>query len=298
MTSMLKRTIVGSVLIVLVGCLFWLDWWLEQSSMPALSFGAGGVSIVLRGLPLAVLVMLLVSAGYLELSRLSAGVGVSISRFSGMVCAIMVGTLPFWRQTLSGGGPASLPYVVLAAALLILFADQIIHHGTDGAIRRVGVGLLAICYLGVCGAVILDIRMQFGVHAFVLFLLVVKATDIGAYFTGSAIGRHKMSPRLSPGKSWEGLIGGLIFAAVVAIGFVSVMEQWGSGWRIGFAAAACFAVVVGLFGQVADLCESTLKRDAGLKDAGTSAGPFGGILDMLDSPLLSAPVAYIILSLL
>ncbi len=296
---MLKRTIVGSVLIVLVGGLFWLDWWLEQSSIPALTLGSGAASIVLRGLPLAVLVMLLVSAGYLELSRLSEGVGVSISRFSGMVCAIMVGTLPFWRQLLAGPERfASLFQVVLAAALLVLFADQIIHHGTDGAIRRVGVGLLAICYLGVCGAVILDIRMQFGVHAFVLFLLVVKATDIGAYFTGSAIGRHKMAPRVSPGKSWEGLIGGLIFAAVVATGFVFVMEQWVSGWRIGFAAAACFAVVVGLFGQVADLCESTLKRDAGLKDAGTSAGPFGGVLDMLDSPLLSAPVAYILLSLM
>ncbi len=282
---MLKRTIVGSVLIVLIGCLFGLDWWMESSD--------------LGGIPLAVLVMLLISAGYLELSRLSAGVGVSISRLGGMICALAVGTLPFWRQFLTGGEHfASLTQVVLAVVLLVLFADQIIHHGTDGAIRRIGAGLLAVCYLGVCGAVILDIRMQFGVHAFVLFLLVVKATDIGAYFTGSAIGRHKMTPRISPGKSWEGLIGGLIFAAVVAIGFVAVMEQWVSGWRIGFVAAACFAVVVGLFGQVADLCESTLKRDAGLKDAGTSAGPFGGVLDMLDSPLLSAPVAYIILAIL
>jgi len=215
---MLKRTIVGSVLIVLVGGLFWLDWWLERSSMPMLTFGSGAASVVLRGLPLAIIVMLLVSAGYLELSRLSAGVGVSISRISGMVCAIMVGTLPFWRQLLAGPEHfASLFQVVLAVVLLVLFADQIIHHGTDGAIRRVGVGLLAICYLGVCGAVILDIRMQFGVHAFVLFLLVVKATDIGAYFTGSAIGLHKMSPRLSPGKSWEGLVGGLVFSALVAI---------------------------------------------------------------------------------
>ncbi len=284
MNVMLKRTIVGAVLIVLVGGLFWLDWRVE--------------SVGLGGLPLAIIIVLLVSTGYLELSRLSAGAGVSISRFSGMVCAIMVGTLPFWRQALPSGGPASLAHVVIAVVLLILFADQIIHHGTDGAIRRVGVGLLAICYLGVCGAVILDIRMRFGIHAFVLFLLVVKATDIGAYFTGSAIGRHKMAPRISPGKSWEGLAGGLVFSAVVAIGFVAVMGRWVSGWRIGFAAAACFAVIVGLFGQVADLCESTLKRDAGLKDAGTSAGPFGGVLDMLDSPLLSAPVAYIFLSMM
>ena len=70
------------------------------------------------------------------------------------------------------------------------------------------------------------------------------------------------------------------------------------GGRITPLLAACFAMVVGLFGQIADLCESTLKRDAGLKDAGTSAGPFGGILDIVDSPLLAAPSAYIMLALL
>lgn len=286
---MFKRTIVGVVLIVLMGVLLWLDWRLEQSS--------------LRGLPLAAVVMLLVSAGYLELSRLAEVTGVSISRFSGMVCTIMVGTLPFWRQAPVGGAHwASLTQVVLAVVVLVLFAEQMIRYGTAGAIKRIGVSLLAVCYLGVCGAVVLDIRMQFGVKAFVLFLLAVKAADIGAYFTGSAFGRHKMARRISPGKSWEGLAGGLVFSAAVAVGFVVAADRLLGGdnlaGRIGLVGAACFAVVVGLFGQIADLCESTIKRDAGIKDAGTSAGPFGGVMDVIDSPLLAAPVAYIVLAML
>ncbi len=285
---MLKRIIVGAVLIVLIGVLLWLDRRVESAG--------------LGGLPLAVLMVLLISAGYLELSRLAESVGVSISRFSGMVCTIAVGTLPFWRQALAGGHWASLTQVVLAAVVLVLFADQIIRHGPAGAIRRIGVSLLAVCYLGVCAAVVLDIRMQFGLKAFVLFLLAVKATDIGAYFTGSAIGRHKMAPRLSPGKSWEGLAGGLVFSAAVAAGFIMIVDRLGGtedvGGRITPLSAACFAAAVGLFGQIADLCESALKRDAGIKDAGASAGPFGGVLDVVDSPLLAAPVAYVFLALL
>lgn len=285
---MFKRTIVGAVLIVLMGALLWLDW----------RIGSAG----LGGLPLAIIIVLLVSAGYLEFARLAAGAGVSISRSSGMACTIVIATLPFWRQALAGGHWASLAYVVLATVVLVLFIDQIIRYRTAGAIRRVGVSLLAVCYLGVCGAVVLDIRMQFGVKAFVLFLLAVKATDIGAYFTGSAVGRHKIVPSLSPGKSWEGLAGGLVFSAAVAVGFVAAVDCLLGGaslaGHVSLIGAACFAVMVGLFGQIADLCESTMKRDAGIKDSGTSAGPFGGIMDMIDSPLLAAPVAYVVLAML
>ncbi|MDY7009147.1 MAG: phosphatidate cytidylyltransferase [Planctomycetota bacterium] len=285
---MFKRTIVGAVLIVLMGVLLWFDWRVESAG--------------LGGLPLAIVILVLVSQGYLELSRLAAGSDVSISRFMGMACTIMVATLPFWGRALVSGHWARFAHVIMAAVVLALFADQIVRYRTAGAIKRVGVSLLAVCYLGVCGAVVLDIRMQFGVKAFVLFLLAVKATDIGAYFTGSAFGRHKIAPSVSPGKTWEGLVGGLVFSAAVAVGFVAAADHLPGGddlaGRVGFLGAACFAAMVGLFGQIADMCESTMKRDAGIKDAGTSAGPFGGVLDMIDSPLLAAPVAYVVLAML
>ena len=124
-----------------------------------------------------------------------------------------------------------------------------------------------------------------------LFLAAVKCTDIGAYFVGSAVGRHKLIVWLSPGKSWEGLIGGLAFAAGV-----SILVAW--AWKIDAAVweAAVFGVAVALAGQFGDLCESLLKRSARVKDSGAALPEFGGVLDLLDSPLLAAPVGYVLLA--
>ena len=145
-------------------------------------------------------------------------------------------------------------------------------------------------YLSIGAAMILMINQGYGVPIFVLFLVAVKGTDIGAYFTGSFIGKHKLIPWLSPGKTWEGLIGGLAFAAGASILVVHLMGIWLAFWQ-----AAVFGVVVGLAGQFGDLCESLLKRSANLKDSGAAVPEFGGVLDILDSPLLAAPVAYALL---
>lgn len=294
------RTVVGTVLIVVVAGVCLLDWHLERSGRPAVRLDPAGPETTIRALPLAALMLVLIAAGYLELAGLAAATGVDISRFSGMVCAMILGTLPFWRQGLAGGA-AHLALVVLGVAVMVLFAEQIVRRQTQDAIRRVGVGLLGVCYLGVCGAVVLSIRMQFGLKALVLFLVAVKVTDIAAYFSGTAVGRHKLIPWLSPGKTWEGLFGGLAGAAVAAVAFVAVVNPvFGMPDRasMSYVAAALFAVVVGAIGQGADLCESLLKRDAGSKDAGSSVPGFGGVLDVLDSPLLAAPAGYVMLALL
>ncbi|MCP4379805.1 MAG: phosphatidate cytidylyltransferase, partial [bacterium] len=117
--------------------------------------------------------------------------------------------------------------------------------------------------------------------------------DIGAYFTGSAIGKHKLIPWLSPGKSWEGLIGGLVTAAGVSILITHL-----AGLEIAIWQSAIFGVVIGLAGQFGDLCESLLKRSAKLKDSSKMVPEFGGILDIIDSPLLAAPVAYALFAIM
>jgi phosphatidate cytidylyltransferase len=174
-----------------------------------------------------------------------------------------------------------------------VFLEQMIRHRLDAALARVGATLLAVAYLGVGAAVMLAIRVDKGVPALILFLAAVKCTDIGAYFTGSAIGRHKLIAWLSPGKSWEGLFGGLAAAAGV-----SMLVVWLLGMRMSLAWAAGFGVIVGAVGQFADLCESLLKRSAKIKDSGALVPEFGGVLDVLDSPLLAAPAAYVLLNML
>jgi phosphatidate cytidylyltransferase len=127
-------------------------------------------------------------------------------------------------------------------------------------------------------------------HILVLLtvILLTKACDIGAYFVGSAIGKHKLIPWLSPGKSWEGLIGGVALAAI--LGALAAQLSFDSaGFPVWY--GALVGITLGLVGQAGDLLESLLKRSTGVKNSGTLPG-FGGILDLIDSPLLVAPVAY------
>jgi phosphatidate cytidylyltransferase len=124
-----------------------------------------------------------------------------------------------------------------------------------------------------------------------MMLLVVKFTDIGAYFGGRSLGKHKLIPWLSPGKTWEGLICGIITASFMGALCAPRVSQlvW---WK-----AMIFGGVIGGIGQLGDLLESMMKRDAEVKDSGSLVPGFGGILDIIDSPLLAAPFAYILFSL-
>jgi len=130
---------------------------------------------------------------------------------------------------------------------------------------------------------------------FALFCLVV--CDAGAYFAGRRFGRHKLAPAISPGKSVEGALGGLLLgtaAGPVAKGVFTVL--WpdlaaGFGWG----AALCFGLALAAVGMLGDLVESLLKRDAAVKDAGALLPGMGGVLDRVDSPLLGVPVMYYLL---
>jgi phosphatidate cytidylyltransferase len=124
-----------------------------------------------------------------------------------------------------------------------------------------------------------------------MILLTVKFTDIGAFFGGRALGRHKLIPWLSPGKTWEGLICGMLTAGAAGAACSRFMPHlsWGK--------AAIFGVIIGGIGQMGDLLESMMKRDAQVKDSSSMIPGFGGVLDITDSPLLAAPFAYLLFSL-
>ncbi len=114
-------------------------------------------------------------------------------------------------------------------------------------------------------------------------LLLVFAADIGAYFAGRAWGRHKLAPHVSPGKTWEGAIGGL--AAVAMVALVGTLH-----FGLPIAAGVAFACAVGIFSIIGDLTESMFKRAAGLKDSGRLLPGHGGVLDRVDSVTAAAPL--------
>jgi phosphatidate cytidylyltransferase len=187
--------------------------------------------------------------------------------------------------------------LIVGMVVCFVFAEQMALRTTTDAFRRIACTMLTVMYLGVSGAIIMNIRMAYGVPVLVLFMAAVKSTDIGAYFTGSAIGRHKLIPWLSPGKTWEGLFGGMAAAGGIGMLAVWAMDIHIAGLAVPLWRAAIFGVVVGLIGQFGDLSESLLKRSVNVKDSGAVVPEFGGVLDILDSPLLAAPAGYLMLTM-
>ena len=118
-------------------------------------------------------------------------------------------------------------------------------------------------------------------------ILVTFATDTGAYFTGRMLGRSPLAPRISPGKTWEGSAGGFVFAVAVALALGQIFDLGIPLWQVGVIGA-----VVGVAAQWGDLLESKLKRIAGVKDSGNLFPGHGGILDRLDSVVISVPAVY------
>jgi len=195
------------------------------------------------------------------------------------------------------GGPRALTAAVAAAVLLIPTAQLVHPERPAGALDGIAVSVFTVVYLGLTAACLGWLR-QFpegarGVHIVLLFLVTIWVGDSGAYYVGSAIGRHKMTPRISPNKSWEGLAGGVAatFAAAAATRIIAAPDL---GWRDTLAVAAILAVAA----PVGDLVESLIKRDLGVKDSSALLPGHGGFLDRTDSLFYSAPLvlAYLLLA--
>jgi phosphatidate cytidylyltransferase len=191
---------------------------------------------------------------------------------------------------------------ILAGFLLVVFLYEMATFREPGrSVERMAVTWLIVGYLGLLPCFFAQIRWlpaspTANSVCLALAAFVPKCCDIGAYFTGRLLGRHKMTPVLSPKKTWEGAVGGLVTGALAAVaidrlGPVPVLQQ-DYRWEIGF------GITVGLAGMLGDLAESLLKRDCQTKDASSSVPGFGGVLDVVDAILYSAPVSYLWLYLL
>jgi phosphatidate cytidylyltransferase len=125
------------------------------------------------------------------------------------------------------------------------------------------------------------------------FILVTKFSDTGAYVVGSLIGRHKMIPRISPGKTWEGFFGAIVVSTGASVLFAQIFADKMPGMNL--LHAVVLGIVLSITAVVGDLIESLFKREAGVKDSGHVFPGIGGILDLLDSLLFNAPIMYLYL---
>jgi phosphatidate cytidylyltransferase len=195
------------------------------------------------------------------------------------------------------GSPLEIMLGFFAAGVIGFFLLEIALYRAPGAsVNRIALGVWFLAYLGVLPAFLTQLRwpretddpsFDRGAMALALAIFIPKFCDIGAYFTGKFLGRHPMTPLLSPKKTREGFLGGLAVAALATVIVNLIVPMFR-----GTAAAIGFGLTVGLAGIFGDLAESLIKRDSHQKDASSAVPGFGGVLDVIDSIIFAAPVAY------
>ncbi len=288
------RLTLGPALIALLVLGVWIDQLIDYAPVPAtLGFLAEGDGTWPPGVLVFGVVVLICSVTAREIAAILRAGGILASA-RGCALAGIAGLLPM--AFISDGVPvttalalfASTAGGTLAAALLVASHKQ----NVKGVIAAAGGAMLSYAYLGVLLGFLVAIRREHSAWVLLWVLAVTKSCDIGAFFTGSAIGKNKLIVWLSPKKTWEGLIGGMLTSAVVAVIGHFAFAQWGSESLPPVWTSAIAGLLFGLIGQGGDLAASLLKRDAGIKDSGSILPGFGGALDVIDSPAMVAPVAF------
>ncbi|MCE9546903.1 MAG: phosphatidate cytidylyltransferase [Planctomycetia bacterium] len=295
----------GTVLVSALVALFWLDC---RADRP-------GIFLV----PLALLAAGLAAGEMQRLLSTATARPRAALVYCGTLLVVAAAAAPHFLGplnvvTLTFLEPASAlawPLVAMVVVILAVLLEEVLHFSagpiaTQRAATSAALTIFAVAYAGLLLSFLVQLRFltfqdlaphrPYGTLALISLLVVVKMNDVGAYTVGRLFGRHKLAPRLSPGKTIEGAIGGLAFAAASSVLVLHVLAPYVVGhasssdwWQ-----AVLYGLLLAVAGTIGDLAESMLKREAGVKDSSTWMPGFGGVLDLLDSLLLAAPVAYLL----
>lgn len=315
---MSQRVAYGALAIAVLVLVFMFDIEIARFSEYSLDNALG--HLLAQGSLIPLLFLLVALVGALELGRLLRAT--AAQPHVGFAC-VMIAALLLCPWLSAAGWLGSFPAAVeglywelfvMMVAVVGAAILTILRPNPKGALRDFGATCIPIFYLGFLGSFGLQLRCgrdvseNNGAWLLLAVLLTTKASDIGAYFVGTAIGRHKLAPALSPGKSIEGTIGGLLASGLVATAFALASGRAGAvnlgllsehfvpGNYTAVVWAFLIGVVLSAAGQIGDLFESSFKRDAGTKDSGDVIPRYGGILDLIDSPVLALPVAWFLLT--
>ena len=281
------RLLMSAVLIPAFVGLFWLDHRAGDSA-PVLY-----VLVLLLGCRCAWEMVLLLKPRFPELRWTPCSVGIG--------ALITSAWLPHWLDLPWRVGHAGAVALMWGLVVLGLFAWEAWRYEQPGArMETLAAAIMITSYIGGLLALTAQLRWvrgaESGYYLLASMVIATKMGDTGAYTFGRLLGKRKMAPRLSPGKTWAGFVGALLGGAIGAWAWLQFgvalfdnvitppLELW----------ALIYGLVIGLVGLIGDLCESLIKRDMGQKDAAPLMPGFGGLLDLLDSILFAGPVAYVL----
>lgn len=235
-----------------------------------------------------------------EFYGLTEKMGFRPFRWLGLVFSVLMVAGPFYvAEYLTDGEEfGALPPALLALAIVV-FAFRILgERDNTNRVETLVSSLLGLVYVPFMLHYLVRLLMLFGepnagLVTCIWVVAVSKFCDVGALLTGLAIGRHKMAPNISPKKTWEGAVGGMLTSTLLGVGIAYFAADY-LPEKLTLTVAACVAPVLAITTIVSDLIESAMKRRADIKDTGTLIPGIGGAFDLTDSLILTAPVAYVI----
>lgn len=244
-----------------------------------------------------------------DVTSLILASGRQVARVDALVATGMV-TLAAAIPTAEPGGRMAAMVLAAMAAIFFVFLREMNRYarGETGVIERTCASVFVSLYIGLPMGLLVVLRTNESLAALLTMIVVTKSTDAGAYFSGKTFGKHKLVPRLSPGKTWEGAIGGVVIATIVAFACLSQLfpalmsvaaqvpssagESTTGGAGSPLAQPWVGALVLGptlaIAGMIGDLAESLIKRDSGAKDSGQWLPGLGGVWDVTDSLIAAA----------
>ncbi len=236
---------------------------------------------------LVVLVTVLAGVGIREFYGLVQAKGFEVQTNIGVIVGMIIaGSAAFGRLELIN--------VTLVGGIVVVLFFRLIRPGaTMGALLGSAGGLVYVGWTAAHVNLMHCIEGN-GTGLVTLLIVAVALTDVGAYFVGKALGKHKLAPVVSPNKTWEGSIGGFVFTGIGMVVLWKLREAQGWESYPDWSVSKYFAVgaVLSIASQIGDLTESAFKRDAGVKDSGALLPGHGGVLDRCDGLLFAGPVLY------
>jgi phosphatidate cytidylyltransferase len=235
----------------------------------------------------------LIIGGLYEFFYLISKKGIPIYSYTGIAIGLSIPLSIFFKFEPTKGW--ELLFIVLV--LLMIFVMQFMRKNNANAIVGISTTLFGVLYVSWLFSFLIKIRFlghgDEGMKLLAFLLLVTKSADIGALFIGSRFGKHPLIPRVSPNKTVEGLIGSVIFSMGTAMLFQQFIPE---RLNLSMVHIAFMGMFIGGIGQLGDLSESLIKRDCNVKDSGRLFPGLGGVLDIIDSLLFSAPTFYFYIS--
>jgi phosphatidate cytidylyltransferase len=246
------------------------------------------VALILFAFPnwlFALLASVMIGFALKEFFNMVERKGIAVYSYFGITIGMLVPIIIYFQKGLEGYFTLEPFFIVIAC--LFIFVLQFIRRDSEHAVSSIAVTLFGLLYIAWFFSFFVKLRfMPNGALLVAFVVLVTKMGDVGAYLIGSTMGRRSLIPRISPNKTVEGTLGGLVFSVVTAVASKAYLPSFPYGHLI------VLGVLLGILALIGDLAESLLKRGCGVKDSGSSLSGFGGMLDLMDSLLFTAPIFY------